>query len=596
MKNIISFLLKSYAAIMAIFILQKVLFLVFNASYGAGTGMGDWIMVLLHGLRLDLVASCYLMLIPLLILLMAGFFRIIPARRCLVWWFAVASALSTIAFLADAVLYNFWGAKLDVADLLYAKNPKDMLASLNIWAILGGILAAAGITYGSTMLLRLLTPTVIENHSHRLATPAVMVLILGLNLLGMRGSLDESTANPGYAYFSNTPFLNHAALNPLFNLIHSMGKSEDLSAEFHFFDEPQLEEFTRELYVSDNSISDTLLNNQSPNIVLLIWEGGGSLMADNDTIAPNYANLKSKGIYFSNCFANNFRTDRGLVSILNGWPGLPTTSVMKMSGRCANLPSLAKSMATRGYHSVFYYGGDINFTNMRGYLYETGHGRVHGGEDYAWAPDQSKWGADDQYLLDLSHTEMPEEPFFATFLTLSSHEPWTVPYRRLADDRANSFAYTDSCIGRFVDQLMASPMWDNLLLIIIPDHGVARHGESLSDIRVAKIPMLWLGGAVRRPLVIDQLMNQSDLAATLLAQMGISSADYPFSRNVMGHHQPMVVTHAFKNGINIIDSNGSSRFDCVEGNVSLSGDQHRPDADQLAKAILQLTYSTTSKL
>jgi len=36
--------------------------------------------------------------------------------------------------------------------------------------------------------------------------------------------------------------------------------------------------------------------------------------------------------------------------------------------------------------------------------------------------------------------------------------------------------------------------------------------------------MLWLGGAVRRPTVVETYGSQSDLAATLLAQLGIAHA------------------------------------------------------------------------
>ena len=35
-------------------------------------------------------------------------------------------------------------------------------------------------------------------------------------------------------------------------------------------------------------------------------------------------------------------------------------------------------------------------------------------------------------------------------------------------------------------------------------------------------------------MVIDKLMNQSDMAATLLAQLGISHKEFNFSRNVLG--------------------------------------------------------------
>lgn len=591
---------------MAVFVLQKLVFLIVNAGYGDGLHFVDWRAVVWHGLHLDLVTTCYLLMIPLLVAIVAMFVPRMHLRPWLVWWYVVASLVVTLVFVADLMLYSFWGAKLDAADLIYAQNPKDLLASLPVWLIVVAFVGIGLLTAGLTWLWWRLTPRQSERWRPWWAGVVAAVLLVGLNLVGMRGGLSASTANPSYAYFSQRLYLNHAALNPTFNLFHSMAKADNLATEFVFYSDDEVDRRVAGLYEHHADIADTLLTTQHPNIILLVWEGGGTLMTGNDSIAPCFAQLKRQGVFFSRCHANNFRTDRGLVSLLNGWLGLPTTSLMKTSGRCEFLPSIAKHLRAHGYHSAFYYGGDIDFTNMRGYFYQTGYDQVYGGTYYSWAPDQSKWGADDQYLLQLPATAadpvppLPEAPFFATYLTLSSHEPWTVPYRRLADDKANSFAYTDSCIGTFVHQLQHSPLWDSLLLIIVPDHGVSYDGYALADSAVSRIPILWLGGAVRQPAEYTMLMNQSDLAATLMAQLGIDFSDFPFSRNVLSaHYQPTVVVHAFKNGLNLIDTTHCARFDCVDHQVvpAAAAGTTASDADeQLAKALLQLVYRESARL
>lgn len=581
---------------MLLFVLQKVAFMLINHTYCDSLSLTDGLQVVFHGLRLDMVICCYLMA---LLLLLCGIFSLLKPlkfRKIMTVWYVLASLVLTIAFLADAVLYNFWGAKLDVADFIYAKNPKDMLASLSGVMVFISLVVVVLLTIGQAFIFRQCTPEKTDKIQNKWMAVLVFVLLLGCDVVGMRGSLKESTANPSYAYFSNNQFLNHAALNPLFNILHSMTKGEDLAGQFQFYDEKELDEIIGDTFISHDDIADTLLATSRPNILLLVWEGGGSLFVDNDTIAPGYAKLKGEGVYFSNLYANNFRTDRGLVSLLNGWLGLPTTSVMKMSGKCRSLPSLAKSLSAQGYHTAFYYGGDIDFTNMRGYLFETGYSHVYGDDHYSWAPVKSKWGVDDQYLLESLTGDLPPQPFFATCLTLSSHEPWEVPYQRLADAKANAFAYTDSCLANMVQQLKQSALWDNLLLIIVPDHGVATANHSPADIEVAKIPMLWLGGAVKRPLEIGRLMNQSDIVATLLCQLGLDARQFIYSRNVMSKgFQPSVVTHAYKNGINIIDSCHTSRFAIVDKQVLPDGNKNAVD-EPLIKAILQHLYQITAQL
>ena len=140
------------------------------------------------------------------------------------------------------------------------------------------------------------------------------------------------------------------------------------------------------------------------------------------------------------------------------------------------------------------------------------------------------WGVNDDITFVRMLSEIKESKdslWFRGFLTLSSHEPHIVPYSRLEDKVYNAFAYTDSCIGAFVDDLKQSPVWDNLLIMVIPDHGTRYpEGGFAFDPEVHHIPVLWLGGAVKEPKVIDRFTAQPDMAATLLGQLGIDHSEF----------------------------------------------------------------------
>ena len=311
--------------------------------------------------------------------------------------------------------------------------------------------------------------------------------------------------------------------------------------------------------------------------------------------------LAGEGICFSNCYANNFRTDRGLVSVLSGWMGLPTASLMKMSEKCRRLPGLAQSLSDAGYSTCFLYGGDIDFTNMRGYLLESGFDAVTGAEGFPASRRFSSWGAPDAYTLLPTVLCSGIHPSFTAVLTLSSHEPWQVPTRILDDNRCNSFAYTDSSLGVLVNSHRSSPLWDSLLIVVIPDHGVPLNSsQSTSDPSVSHIPMVWGGGAVRHhPLPIDVLMMQSDFPATLLAQLGIGADAYPFSRNVLSpsfSSKKLFALHAFKNGCNYIDSTGISRFDCADGSIKTLSGNTNEEKIAFIYALIQYIYYKTAKL
>lgn len=595
MKQRLFFLIRIYVMLLAVFAGQKVVFMLDNLCYGEGLAFGDWLAVVWHGLRLDSVTACYLMLLPFAAVAVSCFVKKFPLRKVLTPYYIVAALLVTVIFVGDVVLYRFWGAKMDANDLIYAQNPKDMLASVSVWACVGGAVVIGLLTWGLVWLLRRVTDKALKGRG---GWPSLLLVVVGgLLLLGMRGGTTESTANPSYAYFSPKPFLNHSALNPAFNMFHSLAKGENLAEQFQVFEEEELARLTEGAYRSQGDICDSLLSISHPNILLLVWEGGGSEMVMNDSVGPNISRYAREGVYFSRCYANNFRTDRGLVSILSGWPGLPTTSLMKMSGMGRKLPAIARDLQATGYRTSVVYGGDIDFTNMRGFFSETGFAEVHGSEAFPKTNKLSSWGAPDGYVLRMQEIPM-KSPFFSMVLTLSSHEPWDVPMSRLSDAKQNAYAYTDSCVGAFVEAMKNSPIWDSLLLIIVPDHGIpTAQYSSTADYQVSHIPMIWMGGAVKGPQEVDVLMNQSDFAATLLAQMGMDARRYIFSRNVLSNnYADRFALHAYKNGMNMIDEAGVSTLDCIDMKEIKNDTPSSPERMQKAKALLQLIYYKTGIL
>ena len=192
--------------------------------------------------------------------------------------------------------------------------------------------------------------------------------------------------------------------------------------------------------------------------------------------------------------------------------------------------------------------------------------------------------------------EQDNEPWHITCLTLSSHEPWSVPYTRIEGDKiANSFAFTDEEFGKFVERFRESNKWDNTLIICISDHSVVGYpkGITQNDRNRNHIPLLLLGGAVKEAKRIGTLCNQQDLVATILPQLGLSGKEFPFSRNILspGYDYPFAY-HCFNNGFSIIDSTGFTVYSLDNGKAT-HNEPEEGEAERLnnAKATLQTTYS-----
>ena len=102
--------------------------------------------------------------------------------------------------------------------------------------------------------------------------------------------------------------------------------------------------------------------------------------------------------------------------------------------------------------------------------------------------------------------------------------------------------------------------------------------------------MIWVGGAVRQPVVIDRLCNQSDLAATLLGQLGIRHDEFRFSRDITSssYRQPMAY-HNSTSCISVYDSTGWMAYDLDANSVITQEGDNSDRLLRLSKAILQLT-------
>ena len=604
-KEKLLYLAKYYAALLLCFVPLRLLFMAVNSV--EKYTVADYAEVAINGLPLDIAVAGYMTALPLL-LAIAGLFVYIPLRKLLIVYnIFVALAISS-AFIADMSLYPFWEFKLDASFLIYIDSPSNAFASVSTGYIVMRLVTTLALAAAVFFILHKATSIGLRPGKQRALTLLTLILTGGVLFLGIRGGVGESTNNIGKVYYSDKQFLNHSAVNPLFSFLYSMGKLEDYKDTYNFYSPEELSARFEGLYPIDAAITDTLLSTTRPNIITIILEGMGSPLIESlggiKGVTPNFDRLTQEGVIFTNCHANSYRTDRGVLCTLSGYASFPKTSVMKSPVKSRSLPSLASSLGEAGYHNAFLYGGDINFTNMKSYLYSTGYNELIADKDFTGEQQETHlWGVTDHITFDSLYTMVhnrSQEPWHVTYLTLASHEPWVVPYKRLPDDLiANSFAYTDSCLGNFIDRLKKSEIWSNTLVICLPDHTLARYPERTDgdDALRNKIPVLLTGGAVKEAKRIETICNQSDLPATILAQLSLPVEKFQFSRNVLSpSYKYPFAYHTFNNGITLIDSTGYTLYDLDANDIRIEApaDPYHLRASK-AKAILQTTYDNYSK-
>lgn len=590
-------------------IVQKSLFLLYNHRESAGPmTLRSYLAALRHGVRTDMIIASYLTAIPLIAGATAAMITSLNVPYVLLVYNILIGLIVGLISTADTLLYRFWKYKIDSSVFAYMRSFKGATASVSagylIAGVAGWLAVSATFTIGSqlTVLTAMAhSPLVAATSLPIWGYPGIVlavIVVLGLLFLIIRGTGIRPNS-PSIAFFSNNPFLNHLALNPAYSLIYSMSRHTSLAGQFNEMDSEECDQAIDRMFPHPTAPGPRLLRTERPDIMLVIWESFGAEFAaafgGRKETCPNFDRIATDAIRFTNCTAGSFRTDRGLVNLLSGYPAQPTLSIIQHTRKLPGLPGLPRTLRNAGYITEAIHGGDLSIMNKNDYYLASGHSRLIDQSAFPPGAPKGKWGVHDEAAMMLAADEAIRlhdegQPFMITLQTLSSHEPFDVPYNRLSDRPLNSFAYTDMALGKMVDRLKNSAAWQNLLLIVVADHGF--NASMLPDNRLsyAHIPLIMTGGAVKLPTVVDTIMSQTDLAATLLSQMNLPHNDFIFSRDILSsdYRDPFGL-HIFNNGVMINDGEGYTVWDTMLRKV-IEGDDS-PRRINLAKAILQKIYS-----
>lgn len=601
MKQIIWFV-KTYATFVVLFVLQKPLFLFLEK--GSATQPVDNIFtelpaVIWHGLPLDLSMAGYLSVIPGFLSIAVVWLKRDLVKPIMNIYFIIASLFITCSFLLNASLYPYWKYPLDSTPLFYFfTSPADAIASVSIWQVILSIVILIVLTIGVWFTLRMRGEKR-QQYSryaygygglgsgkrnrfddfdrHRGRTSIILLLLTGLLFLPIRGGITVSTMNTGQAYYSQNAYLNHSAVNPLFSLLESITHQEDFASQYRFMKDKEADKIFATMTSTSDENTYPLLNEATfkkgtPDILIVIMESFASdimpSMGSYKDVAVCLDSIAQQSILFTRFYANSFRTDRGMVSILSGYPAQPTTSIMRYPRKTSQLPSIARNLAKyKNYKTTYYYGGDADFCNMRSYLVSQGYQHIISDANFPIEDKLSKWGVPDHILAarmmkDIKAQQNEKRPMLRILQTSSSHEPFEVPYHRLKDKRLNAFAYTDSVMGAIVREYRKLPRWKNTLIVFVPDH-VGGYKENLNDHDRSRyqIPLILAGGAISRPMKVGIIGAQQDIAATLLGQLGVEHREFTFSKNMMSDATPKFAFFSVNDAFGIVSEENSLIYD-----------------------------------
>ena len=287
-----------------------------------------------------------------------------------------------------------------------------------------------------------------------------------------------------------------------------------------------------------------------------------NLSVDGQVITPNLNALVGDGFYFPHFFQTIGQGNTSDAEFMSNTSIYPTGVIAMSTGYGdREVPSMPRLLKEDGYVSNTFHINDVTFWDRNLMYPALGFTKYY--DKPSFNNDHfNAFGASDMELYRVGMEKLGElhdagTPFYAQFITASSHHPFKVPKdlqriklpASLEGTQLGNYLialnYTDYALGEFIKQLKASGMWDDTVLVAYGDHfglqpkdnDPAWVSEQLGITYQERISRFNIPLFIHVPGVkgetIDKVGGQVDIMPTVANLLGVSFKDRGYT--AFGH-------------------------------------------------------------
>jgi len=582
MKQILLSFLRQLLFWMLLFAFSRTVFLLFNYNLlmVEGIGFSEAIASYWHALHLDLSTASYFLIFPFIILLVQSFYSPRWLNKVNKVYAFIGVFLFCLLTVVELGIYPEWKTKLPFKAFTYLSNPTEVYDTIStrlFFTLLGLFIVKFSISY--LVYIKWFYKDIVNVVRNYLFIAAFALITLVLLLIGVRGGVQQIPINQSESYYSHHNILNLASVNSGFNLFISVIENYKNFGKnpYAFYSNEEVNNTIQEILRTERDSTTAVLTTQRPNVVLLILESWSADLIESlggePGITPEFHQLEKEGILFTSLWATGPRSEQAMSSIFGGFPAHPISSITVQPDKFSKLTTITHKLIAEGYNTSFYFGGQLIYGNIRGFILHNGFQRITELENFGNDVKKGKLGVHDEFTLarqlnDLNHEK---QPFFSALFTLSSHSPYDQPMEDVLDwgenekPYINSAYYTDRSVGEFIRNAKKQPWYKNTLFIIVADHSHNSYRNwSFTTPLYHKIPLLFFGDVIKpefKGTRIPKLFNQCDIASTLLHQMKIDAREFHWSRNMFNPYSPEFAYYSFEEGVGWIRPAGHVVYD-----------------------------------
>lgn len=520
---------------------------------------GNLIKALIMGVRFDTTTSCYIMILPVLLLCLGSFFK-----RIEIWivkfvkiWVLFMYSLSFLTTAANIPYYLQFNKPINASIWNWMSEPSFVLGMIFsetsfviYFILLIVVIAAFSFSIIKITKLHLKRISNIESTKFNYGIPIIYsIFLLSVVFLGIRGRwTKKSPIRIGTAYFCSDQFMNQLGLNPVFVLMRS---SLDMLKENKQI--VSLADTKGSFNRAANMLGMTTDSTgwykdvvpkepaRKKNIVVILMESYCTDLLEMDDRTPFIKNLITKSVYFKNTYSAGIHTMNGIHATLFSYPALLNQHPLKSIKSFYGMP---KALIDNGYSTIYFTTHDDQFDNVAGFIIANGIENVYAQKDYPTSEVRSNLGVVDDYMFRYAvnklseHSRNNNKPFFATILTASNHQPYIIPEYftpKEGDMRKKIVEYSDWAISVFFEEAKKEDWYNNTLFVLLGDHG-SPAGINLYDVSLLyhQIPfIIYEPGKEAESKVMPDIAGQIDVFPTIMGWLNLPYRNETFGIDLM---------------------------------------------------------------
>jgi len=552
--SILKKLFRYYLMIISIFLIGRIgLFTIYFDRF-SNDNANYWLSFL-YGLKMDTIVASMLLIIPLILLSFTPQNMARFTNFLLRIYFVIL--LGFLIYMENATFPFFtqYDVRPNFKFVEYLEYPKEVFGMLLADFKLPLTIAFIMILIFSIIFMRATKESFISILKEPLKQRAIWFLPLAILLvIGIRSSFGHRPANISDAMYSSNRILNEVTKNSLYSVGYAIYANKKYSSKVvKLYGKMPLDEATKRvetrLGIKGNDLTSTSIfsraekthfaTSKKRNLVIFLQESLGYQFI-SPTITPELTKLKKEGLWFDDAYSNGTRSVRGIAGTTAGFLAVPGKGVVKRTKSQNGFFTFSSLLKPLGYHTMFLYGGEAHFDNMRSWFLGNGFDEIVEQKDFKNPAYVATWGASDEDLVKKANKRFSQlyaekKPFSALMFSSSNHSPFDIPAGRIEEVKKgkncveNAVKYADYAIGEFFKEAKKLPYYKDTIFVVIADHNIRVYGDDVVPVNMFHIPALIIGEGVK-PKLYNKLASQPDVLATALDYLGKD-----FSYPILGH-------------------------------------------------------------